>query len=113
MKKKITNKRLLDKIQSHELWLTTMGVNDNQLRKKLPRDKAGKRLGIYDLPDLKVSNSNSIKTSDTVAENGSKKIPNVYTGEQILGIAVMHKSNLVPIRRENPDAAKDIASMRR
>jgi hypothetical protein len=36
---------------------------------------------------------------------------NVYTGDKILGIASMHKSNLVPIF--NDTAAKDVASMRR
>lgn len=34
-----------------------------------------------------------------------------YTGDKIVGIAAMHKSNLVPIF--NDDAAKDVASMRR
>lgn len=35
----------------------------------------------------------------------------VYTGDKIVGIAAMHKSNLVPIF--NDEAAKDVASMRR
>lgn len=35
----------------------------------------------------------------------------VYTGNKIVGIAAMHKSNLVPIF--NDEAAKDVASMRR
>lgn len=37
--------------------------------------------------------------------------PKVYTGTKMIGIAAMHKSNLVPIF--NDDAAKDVASMRR
>ena len=37
--------------------------------------------------------------------------PQVYTGDKIIGISVMHKSNLVPIFNE--EAAKDISSMRR
>lgn len=37
--------------------------------------------------------------------------PQVYTGDKIIGIATMHKSNLVPIF--NNDAAKDVSSMRR
>ena len=52
-------------------------------------------------------------TSDRVPGNGSKKDANVYTGTEIGGIAVMHKSNLVPIRRDNKQAAVDVASMRR
>ena len=35
----------------------------------------------------------------------------VYTGNKVVGIAAMHKSNLVPIFTD--DAAKDVASMRR
>lgn len=34
-----------------------------------------------------------------------------YTGTEIMGIAVMHKSNLVPV--SNPKQAEDIAKMRR
>ena len=34
-----------------------------------------------------------------------------YTGDKIVGIGMMHKSNLVPIF--NDDQAKDISSMRR
>jgi len=45
--------------------------------------------------------------------SGSTALPEkkVYTGDKIVGIAAMHKSNLVPIF--NDDAAKDVASMRR
>jgi len=35
----------------------------------------------------------------------------VYTGDSVLGIGILHKSNMVPIF--NSDAAKDIAKMRR
>ena len=35
----------------------------------------------------------------------------VYTGDKIVGIATMHKSNLVPVFNEQ--AAKDISKMRR
>lgn len=34
-----------------------------------------------------------------------------YTGDNMLGIGMMHKSNLVPVFKE--DEAKDISSMRR
>ena len=43
-----------------------------------------------------------------VAERRDK---NVYTGDKLLGISAMHKSNLVPIFSE--DHAKDVSSMRR
>lgn len=46
--------------------------------------------------------------------NGLKKNSNVYSGErQLLGVATMHKSNMVPIFADNKDEAKEIARMRR
>lgn len=41
----------------------------------------------------------------------TKAAPKVYTGDKIVGIAAMHKSNLVPVFNE--EAAKDISKMRR
>lgn len=52
-------------------------------------------------------------TSDTIPGNGNKKETKVYTGNEIGGIAVMHKSNLVPIRKDNKDGFIDVAQMRR
>ena len=40
-----------------------------------------------------------------------KRERDTYTGDKLLGIAMMHKSNLVPIF--NPEHAKDISAMRR
>ena len=41
----------------------------------------------------------------------AKKESQTYTGNYIIGIATMHKSNLVPITSKQ--AAKDAATMRR
>jgi hypothetical protein len=41
----------------------------------------------------------------------AKKLDNVYTGDNIVGIGTMHKSNAVPIFNDNQ--AKDLATMRR
>ena len=41
----------------------------------------------------------------------TKKAPNMYTGDKVLGIAILHKSCLQPIFNE--EAAKDVAKMRR
>ncbi len=41
----------------------------------------------------------------------SKKDPMMYTGDRLKGIAIMHKSNLVPVFSE--DEAVDLATMRR
>jgi hypothetical protein len=61
----------------------------------------------YERPACNVTLSNKIPT------NGSaKKEPQVYSGERkLLGIGMMHKSNLVPVWDE--DGAKEISTMRR
>ena len=63
-----------------------------------------------DAPNYKVSKS-SVPTSDKIG-NGFKRDDKRYTGDELAGIAVMHKSNLVPIRKDSSDA-KDISRMRR
>jgi len=53
-------------------------------------------------------------TSDRVAGHGPAKEPMVYSGErQLLGVATMHKSNMVPIFADKKQDATDIAQMRR
>lgn len=62
----------------------------------------------------RVAEMRAIKSLDTGATgavncgNGEVK---VYTGDKIIGIATMHKSNLVPIFSDSE--AKAVASMRR
>lgn len=46
----------------------------------------------------------------TIGDTNLKEIPK-YTGDKLLGIAVMHKSNLVPVFKA--EDAVDIARMRR
>ena len=53
----------------------------------------------------------SLNPSQTGSPHAAKPTPARYTGTECLGIATMHKSNLVPIF--NPDAAIDAATMRR
>lgn len=56
----------------------------------------------------------SLKTSDTIPAAGSRKEPQTYSGErQLLGIATMHKSNMVPIFADAKEQAVEIAQMRR
>jgi len=50
----------------------------------------------------------STTNNNYVAE---RKESNKYTGDKLIGIAMMHKSNLIPIF--NKDHAKDVSSMRR
>jgi hypothetical protein len=52
--------------------------------------------------------------SNSIGGNGVRKEPMKYTGERkLLGIATMHKSNMVPIFEDNKHEAIEIARMRR
>lgn len=82
----------------HEEFLKRMGVKDTKTDYR------------YEIPDYKTGPR---VTSDVVAENGTKKESVRYTGNELLGIATTHKSNMVPIRKDNKQAAIDAASMRR
>ena len=53
----------------------------------------------------------SFKSNDSGQGNALKKEAPVYTGDKIIGIGTMHKSNAVPIFSNNE--AKDISTMRR
>jgi len=61
-------------------------------------------------PNYKVE-SNLPECSNTVTYVPHSKKKNIYTGTEIIGIAVMHKSNAVPIR--NKKSAEEVAKMRR
>ena len=61
------------------------------------------------MPSYKVSQT--VPCSDYVG-NGFKKTANQYTGDELAGIGTLHKSNMVPIRKDSNDA-KEIARMRR
>ena len=83
----------------HEKFLAKMGVGKTRAQhtNELPDYKTGPRM-----------------TSDRVAGNGTAKERNVYSGERkLLGIATMHKSNMVPVFADKAEDAKDIAAMRR
>lgn len=109
-KSKKKSKRMLAAEAEHEKFLKKMGVSQEQLEGKL-YDKYGKRKSVNERPDY---DTGPRMTSDKVAGHGVKKEANVYSGErQLLGIATMHKSNMVPIFADKKEDAKDIASMRR
>jgi hypothetical protein len=94
------SKRLAEARAEHEAWLKSMGITDKKSTYR------------YDIPDYSTKSSN-LQTSDTICSNGTKKDRVKYTGDEIAGIVVTHKSNLMPIRKDNKQAAVDAASMRR
>lgn len=53
----------------------------------------------------------SLNAADTPGTHAAKPTPDRYTGTACIGIAAMHKSNLVPVF--NHQAAIDAATMRR
>jgi hypothetical protein len=86
------------KLAEHEEFLKRMGVKNTKsnYRHDIPNYKTGPRV-----------------TSDVICSHGPAKEPKEYTGNEISGIATMHKSNAVPIRKDNKQAAIDVAAMRR
>ena len=64
----------------------------------------------HDIPNYRISKSD-VKTSDAVG-NGFKNMRKQYTGDELAGIGTLHKSNMVPVRKDSDDA-KEIARMRR
>ena len=97
-KKKLTPKDKKAAVE-HEKWLKSMGVGKTTHKhvNKIPDYNTGPRM-----------------TSDKVAGHGSARDRMVYSGERrLVGIATMHKSNMVPIFADKKEDAKDIASMRR
>lgn len=83
----------------HDAWLASIGVTE---RKKLKGvDHVNLREGIVE----------NAKLTNGIAGNGAKKASNVYTGDYIMGIATMHKSNAVPIT--SGEQAIEVSQMRR
>ena len=100
MRKKKPSVRNARARAEHEKWLTSMGV--------------GKVKAAHgnEIPDYK-SKSN-VDLGNQISGHGPRKESMVYSGERrLIGIATMHKSNLVPIFADKKEDARDIASMRR
>ena len=94
------SKRLAEARAEHEAWLKSMGVTGK---------KSDYR---YDMPNYRETRPD-MSTSDVICSNGSKRESLKYTGNEFIGIATMHKSNAVPIRRDDKQGMIDIANMRR
>jgi inner membrane protein involved in colicin E2 resistance len=106
--KSTKNKRLAKAKTEHEAWLKSMGVGKTEL----PVDKKGRRVGIYEVPDYR-ENQTTVRLSNSVAGTAPARKQAKYTGDEIAGIVTTHKSNLMPVRRDNKRAIVDAAQMRR
>ena len=106
MKKKAENSRRNREAQAnHEEWLQSQGLDSYTLKKKAKNFKG------YDVPDYS-PDPNQPKTGDKIPVAGGKKAqPQAYSGERkLIGIGLMHKSNLVPVWDE--ESAKEITLMK-
>jgi len=107
IKKKIENsKRNREAQANHEEWLASQGLDTYTLK------QASKRFKGYDIPKYD-SDPNQPKCGDKIPVNGGNKREEMkYSGKRkLIGIGLMHKSNLVPIWDE--EGAKEISTMRR
>ena len=107
IKKKIENSRRNREAQAnHEEWLASQGLDTYTLK------QASKRFKGYDIPKYE-ADPNQPKCGDKIPVNGGvKKEEMKYSGKRkLIGIGLMHKSNLVPIWDE--EGAKEISTMRR
>ena len=80
-----------------------------------PKQKVEKEFKPYVPPQTINRNTKdypSLTTSNAIPGSCAKKPPQQYTGDLIVGIATMHKSNAVPVMRGTKQA-EDIAKMRR
>jgi len=105
-KAKKKSKRQLAADTAHAKFLRKHGVHPDQLAEK----SKSKRSSLNQIPDYK--SDVELPTLSNGVGNGFAKKQNVYTGDEIVGIATMHKSNAVPIRKDS-NAAIEIAHMRR
>ena len=109
--KKSKSKRLAKAKADHEAWLESMGVGKN---KDAFYDKWGKRIGLNEIPDYRADLRNTVPMSNSVAGHGPAREQVKYTSERkLLGVATMHKSNMVPVFADRKEDAKEIAAMRR
>ena len=107
IKHKIKNsKRNREALAKYKIWLESQGLDSKTLKKRL------KSWPGYPIPDYS-TDPNYPKCSDKIPVGTSKKKEvQQYSGERkLLGIATMHKSNMVPVF--DKEDAKDIAKMRR
>ena len=97
--------RLRKAREEHQAWLKSLGLD----RKRRPRP--AETLVLPDIEDRQgVPMGNRIPVTEKGV--GVQKKPQQYSGERkLLGIATMHKSNMVPVFDDKD--AKDIAKMRR
>lgn len=94
---------------SYALWCKKHGINPEGSRRKKTVECSSPVVvtGAYRRETTKGKSLGSFCTGPVTVNNTTK----VYTGDKMLGIAAMHKSNLVPVFTD--ESAVDISHMRR
>ena len=102
---------MLEAEAKHDKWLRKMNAHPEQIAKNKEKNA---NVSILSVPDYR-SDSSAIPTSDVIPGGSTaQKERQVYSGErQLLGVATMHKSNMVPVFADKKQDAVDIANMRR
>ena len=108
-KAKNKTKKMLEAEAKHDKWLRKMNAHPEQIAESKKKNVG---VSILSVPDYSTS-GNTIPTSDVIPGGSTApKERQIYSGERrLLGVATMHKSNMVPVF--DRDDAKDIAQMRR
>ena len=104
---KIENsRRNREALAKHKKWLESQGLDDKTLKKRLKNFKG------YEIPKYE-RDPNVPQCSDKIpVGTGGKKEQMQYSGKRkLIGIGLMHKSNLVPIW--DKEGAEEISKMRR
>lgn len=89
----------------NDLWLKQIDAMTPKI-KKVPMFKS--TYSLSPAPGRQTTRYPSLSTGLAVA---TKAPPKVYTGDKVIGIATMHKSNAVPVFTD--EQAVEISSMRR
>ena len=108
--KKKKNPKLARAQAEHEAWLAKQGLAPDQLkaRKENAKPKTSAQWYVPTKSAADAIPSNPMPKTFV----GAKPEPKVYSGERkLLGIATMHKSNMVPVFAKQD--AEDISKMRR
>ena len=109
IKKKLARTKRLEKAkQEHHKWLKSKKLTPEELKKRL---KNRSKESPVPFPEYK-STREIHKTSDKIVNFSGRAEPQHYSGERkLLGIGMLHKSNLVPVFDQQD--AIDISKMRR
>ena len=87
--------------------LDSYGADKDERKRRGPMKTLSYKLA----PPPGRSTTNHIKSLDTGASVAPAKPTKVYTGDNMVGVCTMHKSNAVPVF--NTEHAKEISRMRR